>query len=165
MSIVYVKTAAGQLQIRERSLALARPARTMLVLVDGTRSRDQVTAMVQGATPEDFDSLVGHGLITPGASASAPKRPSAVETAAPAAEPAAPAAVSDLGYRELYDSLTALAKDQLGLIKGYRFALEIEKARDLAELQQVAQRFVVEVSKAKGESAAQATRRALGLTR
>ncbi len=163
MSIVYIKTAAGQLEIRERSFALPRPARTLLVLVDGTRSREQLAAMVQGATPQTFDSLVDLGLIAASGAGHGSKR--SVEAPAPVPPPDADAPPEGLGYRELYDALTALAKDQLGLIKGYRFALEIEKARDIGELQQVALRFVAEVARSKGESAALATRRALGLLR
>jgi hypothetical protein len=56
-----------------------------------------------------------------------------------------------------------LVKETLGLFKGYRFSLEIERARDLQELQVVAQRFVDEVAKTRGESVARVVRRALGL--
>ena len=101
--------------------------------------------------------------------ASAAAAPAAAPAQAPAAAPppAAGDALPDesLGYRELYDSLNALSKEQLGLFKGYKFALEIEKANGVEGLREVAQRLVDEVERVKGESAAQMVRRALGMRR
>ena len=77
--------------------------------------------------------------------AAAPATPSA-----PAAE--AGASVTTLGYTELYASLTAMAREQLGLIKGYRFVLDVETAMDLPALSKVALRFVAEIEKSKGPS-------------
>ena len=54
-----------------------------------------------------------------------------------------------------------LAKEHLGLLKGYRFALQIEKANGVAGLQQVARELIVEVDRVKGPSVARAVRRAL----
>ncbi|MFT3664884.1 hypothetical protein [Piscinibacter sp.] len=148
-------------EIRDRSHALPRHARTLLVLADGTRSADQLLSMVQGASAADLTLLVEGGLLAEaGRSRAAAAPPPAAEA------PAAPAAAGEgLGYRELYDSLNALSKEQLGLFKGYRFALEIEKASGVEELRQVAQHLVEEVERVKGESAAQMVRRALGLKR
>ena len=56
---------------------------------------------------------------------------------------------SALGYRELYDSLNALSKEQLGLFKGYKFALDIEKASGLEGLREVAQRLIEEVRRVR----------------
>ena len=81
-----------------------------------------------------------------------------------ASEAARDDAEGGLDYNELYDSLNALSKEQLGLFKGYRFTLEIERANGIDELREVARHFVLEVRKAKGESAAQMVRRALGLS-
>ncbi len=169
------KTEAGVAEIRERSHALPRHARTLLVLADGTRSADQLLAMVQGATQDDIALLLASGLVAEtsrsrAAAAAAPvAAPAAAPAPAPAAEPAAPepakAEEGALSYRELYDSLNALSKEQLGLFKGYKFALEIEKANGLEGLREVAQRLVDEVERVKGESAAQMVRRALGMRR
>lgn len=166
MPSALAKTEAGVAEIRARSHALPRHARTLLVLVDGTRSADQLLSMVQGASPADLALLLDAGLVAETSRARAPAAP----VAPPAAEAAAPGTADassgeGLSYRELYDSLNALAKEQLGLFKGYRFALEIEKASGIEELRQVAQHLVEEVERAKGESAAQMVRRALGLKR
>lgn len=164
------KTEAGSAEIRERSHALPRHARTLLVLADGTRNADQLLAMVQGATPADIALLLDAGLVAEtGRSRAAAAAPAAAPAPAPAAEPAAPEPAKEeesaLGYRELYDSLNALSKEQLGLFKGYKFALDIEKANGLEGLREVAQRLIEEVERVKGESAAQMVRRALGMRR
>lgn len=163
MTHLLVKTPAGQQEMRARTLALARPARTLLVLADGTRSGEQLLGMVQGSTPADLSALVESGLVVEAAGSTRKTAP-AGERASPPVAAETPEAGSELGYQELYDSLNALCKEQLGLIKGLRFSLEIEKAEGLEGLQAVARRFVAEVHKVKGDSAAQMIRRALGMT-
>ncbi|MEX8497170.1 hypothetical protein [Leptothrix ochracea] len=141
--------------------------------------------MVQGSNSQDGAALIEAGLIEAiavktGGDNKASTRPPVVaavpvmaanvaaaaksETVedAPASSSSSPKAVN-LGYVELYDGLNALVKETLGLFKGYRFSLDIERARDLQELQVVAQRFVEEVAKTRGESVARVVRRALGL--
>lgn len=161
MSSLLAKTTAGQQEIRARTLTLTRPARTLLVLADGTRSGEALLGMVQGATAADLESLVASGLIE-----AAARRSAEPARAAAPVEPelTPPSSASELGYQELYDSLNALCREQLGLIKGLRFSLEIEKADGIDGLRDVARRFVAEVQKIKGDSAAQMSRRALGMT-
>lgn len=173
MASIFTKTDAGQNEIRERAHALQRHSRTLLVLVDGSKTAEQLLGMVQGASPADLAVLVDAGLIAEvGGSRRAP---AAAASASASAAPAAPAAAApaeaasgvdeNLSYRELYDSLNALSKEQLGLFKGYKFALEIEKADGVTGLREVALRLVDEVQKVKGDSAAQMVRRALGIKR
>ena len=173
MAMRFEKTEQGHREIRDRSHGLVRTARMMLVLSDGQRTGDELLAMVNGATAADLALLLDHGLIIavgafgPGGDARSDRDTEDAlrqfsDTAA--AEAAREDAAGGLSYAELYDSLNALAKEQLGLFKGYRFSLEIEKANGIDEMREVAQRFVLEVRKAKGESAAQMVRRALGLT-
>lgn len=177
MAAIYAKTELGQNEIRERAHALQRHSRTLLVLVDGTRTGEQLLAMVQGATAADLTVLVEAGLIAETGASRGPRAAAAsaaptaaapvAQGAAAAPSPAADDALPDgsLGYRELYDSLNALSKEQLGLFKGYKFALEIEKADGVEGLREVALRLVDEVQKVKGDSAAQMVRRALGIKR
>lgn len=179
MATIYAKTEAGQAEIRQRTHALGRHARTLLVLADGSRSGEQLLAMVQGASMDDLDALVDSGLLAELATGRV-VRAGAAPAAAAAAASVAPATVGgpesvpasvppdvavELTYAELYDSLNALSKEQLGLFKGYKFALEIEKADGIQGLREVAVKLVDEVQKVKGDSAAQMVRRALGLKR
>lgn len=160
MAKAFSKTAAGQHEIKARALALARPARTLLVLADGLRSREQLLKLVQGASPDDLVALVDAGLIS---DAPEPVRAQAVNPAVAAAAPES--AEAGLTYHELYDSLNALCKEQMGLFKGLRYSLEIEKADGLAGLREVALRFAADVQKTNGDTAAQMVRRALSLGR
>jgi hypothetical protein len=177
----YSKTEKGRIEIRTRAQTLSRTARNLLLIIDSSRSLPEWLAMVQGSTAQDGAALIEAGLIESATRKVVGDRgvgravtaPAAVESDAaplssvselpisPASTPAS--ASTGLGYVELYDGLNALVKETLGLFKGYRFSLEIERARDLQELQVVAQRFVDEVAKTRGESVARVVRRALGL--
>ena len=75
----------------------------------------------------------------------------------------APGGATGLGYAELYDSLNALVRETLGLLKGYRYSLKIERASGQAELEGVALEFVQEVRRLRGDSMARMVARALGL--
>ena len=145
----FEKPEQGHREIRDRSHGLVRTARMMLVLSDGQRTGDELLAMVNGATAADLALLLDQGLII------------AVGAFGPGGDARSDRDTED-ALRQFSD--TAAAKEQLGLFKGYRFSLEIEKANGIDEMREVAQRFVLEVRKAKGESAAQMVRRALGLT-
>jgi hypothetical protein len=179
MALKYVKTEAGQKEIRERGHALPRGARTLLVLVDGTKDREQLLAMVQGAGPDDFAMLVELGLVaehagssrggTTATAASPPAEPAAAAPAPTAPADTAPVASASsaapaLGFKELYESMTQLVKSQLGLMKAFKYTLDIEKAGTVPELLDVARRFAAEVESSKGENAANMVRRALNIT-
>ena len=131
------------------------------MLADGSRDRSQLLAMVKGASAADLQALLDAGLIQEGAAAAR----HSTAGSAPQAEPVpGEAAASGLSYQDLYDSLNALCREQLGLVKGFRYALDIEKANGLDGLREVARRFIADVQKTKGDSAAQMIRRALGTT-
>lgn len=165
MASKYVKTDAGQREIRERAHSLPRGARTLLVLADGSKDGEQLLALVQGATPDDLATLVQLGLVSEAAGtprSAAPGRAAAAAAAA-AAAPVQDGGAATLGSQELYESLTQLVKSQLGLMKAFKYTLDIEKAGSVPELLEIARRFAADVESAKGETAAAMVRRALGL--
>jgi len=73
--LVPAKTAAGQAELDRRQRALTQRHRTVLFLVDGRRSSEEVKDLAEraGAPPSCFDDLVSLGLI---ALTEAPKRAS-----------------------------------------------------------------------------------------
>jgi hypothetical protein len=159
MAQTLVKTEAGQREIRDRGVDLARSARTVLVLADGTRNREQLLAMVKGSTLQDIDALLKAGLLAEGAGAPAEAdKPKPAKAAAAAAAPAAA-----LGFKELYDCLTEMIREQMGVLKAFKYTLDVEKASTVDDLREVAQRFIDDVQKQKGDSAANMVRRALGM--
>lgn len=147
----YEKTDAGRAEIRNRALVSARTARNLLLVITPDKPASQWLAMVQGAGGADLQQLLDHGLIAPAAGAPA----SAPGAAAPSA--------STLSYEQLYTFMSGEAVKQLGPFRGYAFALEVERCQDLAQLQRLAQDFVARVQANKGDAAAQALRRAMGL--
>jgi hypothetical protein len=166
MDARYVKTEAGRAEMKERRLALPRQARLLLVIIDASKSGAEWLAAVNGSSQADLERLLATGLIEDHAAAAHPAAPAARSTsAAPpiAREPTKPSpnmpALSDaalfelvqsLGYRQLYDLLTAQARPRLGLIGGYRMVLEVERCTGVDEVRALALRFVESVRQAQG---------------
>jgi hypothetical protein len=165
MDARYVKTEAGRAEMKERRLALPRQARLLLVIIDASKSGAEWLAAVNGSSQADLERLLATGLIEGQAAAAQPEAPAARSTAAApiAREPTKPSpnmpALSDaalfelvqsLGYRQLYDLLTAQARPRLGLIGGYRTVLEVERCTGVDEVRALALRFVESVRQAQG---------------
>lgn len=156
----YQKTEGGRAEIKARLQPLSRSARNLLLVIDGTRSARQWLTLVQGCGEADIAFLLEHGLI--GAATVAAARP--VAAAAPQDRlRAAFGEAPRLDYQQLYAYLSGQATKQLGLIKGYAFALDVEKCAGLPELQQLALDFVERVQQGKGAEAAGQLRQALGI--
>jgi len=168
LDLNYQKTEAGRAEIKSRALALSRVARNLLLVLDASKTARQWLALVQGATEADFELLLQHALVAApfGATAAIPAA-GAAAAPAPAASPVLALDGSELpqlGYEELYAYLTRHAKQYLGLMKGYRVVLDVERCGNLHELQMLAQRFVEQVREAQGEDLARQVRRAMGMT-
>ncbi len=148
-----MRTDAGRREIRERELSLSRAARNLLLVIDASKSAPEWLALVAGSTEADLAQLRDAGLIASAGDDS----PRPVLTLAQA--------LQARGYRELYDLLTQQARPRLGLIRGFRFVLEVEKCNGADEIRALAQRFVGLVRDVQGEAEAQALRRQLGADR
>ena len=161
----YTKTETGRAEIRARVHALTRTARNLLLIIDPSRDGANWVSMVQGASAADLQTLVDAGLVAQLGGPSVvpsvpPSEPEPSTAPAPATAPGALEA-SSLSYSDLYDLLPSLAKQHLGLMKGYRFVLAIEKADGLVGLQSVARDLLTEIERAKGTAVARSARRAL----
>lgn len=178
MSSRYVRTAAGQAEIQARVLKLSRPVRNLLLVINDSRTIDDWLVQVHGVTAEDVALLRAEGLIAqvgaaPAAKpAAVPSRPadlreagSARAAAAPAPAPAATSPGEDAdwrrtqevirhaGYNALYDALTSIGKAKLGLMRGYRFVLEVEKCNGPDEIRAFAMKFVEQLRAEHGMGA------------
>ena len=151
----YVRTDAGRAEFRTHSIKLSRPARNLLMVIDGSCSGDVWIAKVTGSTAADLEALIAARLIAPlhGSAAQTVYQRIPVEVA-----------VRDWTYDALYTLLTHEAKERFGLIKGYRLILKIEGCADLAGIQAVALDFVEQLRKAHGEESAARFRKQLGAT-
>jgi len=155
MTLRFVKTPRGRAQIASRDARLPRTARTLLLILDDSRTPSQWMDLVQGSTQADFDLLRGEGLIA------------AVRTDPPARTATRPSAsmptgLSTLSYEQLYGFMTSQARERLGLIQGLKFILEVERCVGEAQMRDLAVRFVSAVRKVQGDSAAGKLRAALG---
>ncbi|MCO5977745.1 hypothetical protein [Ideonella oryzae] len=156
----YVKTAAGHAEIQSRSQALPRPVRNLLLVINDSQPGAFWLQQIRGLVDADLASLLEAGLIAEAQGAGAAARPvrkpdgSSADSADTVPSEFRPEgdetaqlqqdvlqAIGDASYSALYDTLTAQAKGQLGLVKGYRFALEVERAAGPTELQTLARRF------------------------
>lgn len=189
MEARYTKTEAGREEIRTRSRGLSRTLRNLLLMVDGTRSSAYLVGHIQGIGAADLERLAAEGLIEAlpdpvaaarpveldlsldtlaGALAEAvpavPELPEPGPAAAPPAGPEDPelrAAVEALSYQQLYKLLTEQSRERLGMIRGYKLALDVERTQSLEGLQNLAVQFVATVREIRGEGAAIDLRRAL----
>lgn len=151
----YTKTEQGRAEIKNRALPLSRSLRNLLLVIDDSKSAQQWLGLVQGITAADIGFLIDQGLIAPSSRAGSA---AGVAPAAPQAH-----ALPSLDYQALYAYLTGAAREHLGLIKGYRWVLDVERCGDLPALQQLALRFVDEVRQAQGDAVAFKVRQSMGL--
>lgn len=178
----YIRTAAGQAEIQARALKLSRPVRNLLLVINDSRTIEDWLVQVNGITPDDVALLHAEGLIAEvGAGvAPAPKPAAPAKTtdlrdagAKPAApSPAASGADADwartqevirrAGYNALYDALTSIGKAKLGLMRGYRFVLEVEKCTGPDELRALALKFAEQLRAEHGMGAVGELTYALG---
>ena len=164
--MIWIKTDAGRAEMQTRALVKERSQRTLLLLIDGSKSDDTLLASVAGTRPEDFKLLQEQGLIAPvqgasrsGSRSGTPTSPAPLTAPAPLdASPPVPAA--EIDYGSFTATLTQLISKELGL-RGFTLTLAVEKAGTIQELQAVAQRTLDQIRDRKGEAAAAAARRVL----
>jgi len=143
------RTERGRQVLQDRSVPLSRAGRNLLLVIDPAKPAAHWLAAVRGATAADLQALLEAGLVA------APASPVVVPRI-PLAQ-----ALERLDYATLSTRLTAEVRPQLGLIQGFRAALEIERASDVAALRLLALQLVEPVRVAQGSSTAQALAQAL----
>lgn len=167
MSTRYVRTPAGQAEIQARVFKLSRPVRNLLLVINDSRSIDDWLVQVHGITADDVAMLRAEGLIAEVSGTAAPKpvaRPGDLRVPAALAK-ATPAALPDVDwdrtvqvirgapYNALYDALNSVGKAKLGLVRGYRFALDVEKCSGPEELRVLALKFAEQLRSEHGMAA------------
>lgn len=154
LHLAFAKTEAGRAEIRARALPLSRAARNLLLVIDASKPAGDWLGLVAGVGPDDLASLVAQGLLAPAGGAAA---------AVPAAPAASAVPLPTLDRAALYAYLSGDGPKLLGPLKGYAFALDVERCDSLEQLQALALQLLERVRAAKGEAAADAVRAALGL--
>lgn len=165
LALALGKTEAGRREITERALPLSRSARNLLFSIDLSRSAGDWLDLVRGSGPVELQQLLAAGLIgraagpvaaAAPASAELPVQPATAEAPRASARMSLADALEGLNYQLLYDRLTLEARQQLGLFKGYRLILDIEKCGGPPALRTLALQFVEQVRQSKGDTAARA---------
>lgn len=165
----FSRTEAGRQEIRTRTHALSRTARNLLLIIDESRPGLEWVTMVHGASAVDLQDLLNARLVAQaGAGAAAPAAaPAPQQGRGNDARRPPPAADTQpgttLSHAELHAALAEMVREELGLLKSYRFTQEIERAAGLEELTDVAWKFVELVRENRGDSAARDVQRKLKL--
>jgi len=159
--MILVKTEAGQLALKDRSVRLTPRQRSAFILFDGKRTADDVMGAGLGVLRGDIDEMMVLGLLEPldGAQpAPDPAAPAAV--AAPAAGVAPQRAVDGRTSQERYQAAYLIATrltSGLGL-RGFRLNLQVEGTSSYEELAALAPK----IRDAVGAEKAAELERALG---
>jgi hypothetical protein len=158
---IYDKTAKGREEIATRRYQLAPRLRTLLVLVDGNRSEEELLRNVAGLglTVSAMQELLDGEFIVLSTSyasmAPAPEAPAKPElpAAEPEAAPQPPSAANVEQFRSLYDFYNKTIKSTIGL-RGFTLQLKVEKASSIEDFRELRMPYLEAVQKAKGNFAA-----------
>ncbi len=171
---IYDKTAKGREEIATRKYQLAPRMRTLLVLIDGRKSEEELLRSVSGLglTADSIAELLTQDFIVLATSYSAiletepvaeapvvvtPPVPAAppplVQAAAIRAEAEAQTPAPAQQFQSLYDFYNRTIKSNIGL-RGFTLQLKVEKAASVDELRDLRRPYLEAVLKAKGSDIA-----------
>ncbi len=138
--VFYTKTEAGKREIRTRECRLPPALRTLLLVIDGQRSGEQLQTVILGlrAPADALDQLRGLGLIEPVSGGGG-----GTETA--------PLSEAANRYGLLYALMTDAVREHMG-VRGYFFQLKIERAEDADGLLALLPDLRAALVKARGEA-------------
>ncbi|CAN7255690.1 hypothetical protein [Duganella sp. LjRoot269] len=158
---IYDKTAKGREEIATRKYQLAPRLRTLLVLVDGHRSEEELLRNVAGLglTASAMTELLDGEFIVLSTSYASlapvpevpaePEAPAAVPSPATTPGPQLPSAAHIEQFRSLYDFYNKTIKSTIGL-RGFTLQLKVEKASSVEDFRELRMPYLEAVQKAKG---------------
>lgn len=155
-TIIFDKTDKGREEIATRKFQLAPKMRTLLVMIDGKQSVDELLQKIGGLgfTPESLTDLMANGFIHQVAVIESAAAPAPIPEPIPAPPPVASNANQ---FQALYHFYTETIKSTIGL-RGYGLQLKVEKASSVDELRELRDPYLEAVLKAKGKEMAQSLR-------
>src|SRR5471032_1213294 len=162
---IYDKTDKGRNEIATRSQHLAPRLRTLLLLIDGRRSEQELLASVAGLglTETALAELLAQGYIV--LSRSYATLPAVDEVVVPLETAPAVVAPSTGGvqaamvvdavqqFQSVYNFYTKTIKSRIGL-RGFTLQMKVEKAASIGDLRELRQPYLDAVLKAKGDAVA-----------
>lgn len=165
---IYDKTDKGRTEIATRSQHLAPRLRTLLLLIDGRRSEQELLANVAGLGLTEAalaDLLAQEYIVLSRSYAALPAivddimpqaaAPAVIDSAAGTAQAAAPVVSMDAAqrYQSVYNFYTKTIKSTIGL-RGFTLQMKVEKAGTIGDLRELRQPYLDAVLKAKGDAVA-----------
>ena len=147
-----VKTDKGREEIEQRRYKLASRQRTLLILVDGTRSIDQLTddGRKLGAPEDALILLMRDGFVAPVAGtiaeAGAPGGTAANESEAAPEDTFA-------RFRKAQQFMNVTAVDNMGSLKKFTFTLKLERCSVLQDLAELLDDYESSLTKSIGKDA------------
>jgi len=149
---IYDKTAKGRDEIATRKYQLAPRLRSLLVLIDGRRTEEELLRNVAGLglTINALNELLEEGLIVLSTSYATMAVAQPVADPDPAPVAPAPVAVSQASqFQALYEFYNKTIKSTIGL-RGFTLQLKVEKASSVEELRELRMPYLDAVQRAKG---------------
>jgi hypothetical protein len=162
---IYDKTDKGREEIATRKYGLAPRLRSLLVLVDGRRTDDELLRNVAGLglTADSLAALLTQEYVVLSTSYGSTSYEAIAEGAAnvnttPSDQPtptstSLPTQDQVQQFQSLYDFYNKTIKSTMGL-RGFTLQLKVEKAATLDDLRELRQPYLEGVLKAKGDDMA-----------
>lgn len=162
---IFDKTEKGREEISTRKYHLAPRLRTLLVLVDGKQSKDDLLKKVTGIglNAESIDELLSNGFIQTVEVAVTVTTPIVVTATKEALVQTTNTSASNIlpegqnQFQAVYQFYTETIKSTIGL-RGYALQLKVEKASSVEELRELRKPYLEAVLKAKGNEMARSLR-------
>ncbi|WP_394782059.1 hypothetical protein [Undibacterium sp.] len=186
-TLVYDKTDKGREEIATRKYQLASRVRTLLVMVDGKQTEDELLKKVAGLglNQQNIDELLEQQFIAIVSVASAPSpapslkaqpqvttiQAAATPTPVAATEENGPDSVLGLGedgdamddaarFQAIHTFFNETIKSTLGL-RGFTLQMKVERAATLEDFRELRRTYLEAVQKAKGNEMARSLRHRL----
>ena len=151
-----VKTAKGKEEIEQRRYKLARTLRTLLILVDGSRSADQLAndGRKLGAPDDALIVLMRDGFVASAAGVEAANDSRMGDLNAQLATAEAPPADEYAHFRLAKHFINETAVDNLSGLKKFTFTLKLERCSVRADLADLFPEYERAMTNAIGRDAA-----------
>lgn len=174
------KTTRGRAEISVRGNTLTPRLRTLLLLVDGKTSTEELLFKVSGLglSHAHLDTLVEAGLIQGHVTAAAPpndpslSHPPHQAEVAPSAPvpptpppapiqatppPQAPLAIGQSQYEQVYRFYNETIKSMIGM-RGYGLQMKVERAATVDDFKEIRQQYLEAILKSKGKETTRSLR-------
>lgn len=164
---IFDKTEKGREEIATRKHQLPTRMRTLLVMVDGKQTDEDLLKKVAGIglSADSITELLDNGFIQAAAQLQPePANAAPIQPAAPAEASQAPTQAPDAAsqFQAIYQFYTETIKSTIGL-RGYSLQLKVEKAGSIEEFRALRDPYLEAVLKAKGKELARSLRARLDL--